>query len=131
MLISRADRLTLVRNIHIYIQYRSEVSEPKRMRNMRIPIRMYANSHTRIRVCPCSYVYGHTCIRVCFYTYTLYTCVLISIYELAYCCFLCNTVVECCFNGPIEWPNWKKYCVLRGKMLIMTFLNWVAPKGAV
>ena len=26
---------------------------------------------------------------------------LIGIYELAYCCFLCNTVVECCFNGLV------------------------------
>ena len=38
-------------------------------------------------------------IRV--YAYTKYTRMLISIYELAYCCFLCNTVVECCFNGPV------------------------------
>ena len=57
----------------------------------------YANAHTRIRVCPCAYT--RMAIRV--YAYTKYTRMLISIYELAYCCFLCNTVVECCFNGLV------------------------------
>ena len=40
-------------------------------------------------------------MQVCLYAYTKYTRMLISIYKLAYCCFLCNTVVECCFNGPV------------------------------
>ena len=57
----------------------------------------YANAHTRIRVCSCAYT--RMAIRV--YAYTKYTRMLISIYELAYCCFLCNTVVKCCFNGPV------------------------------
>ena len=71
------------------LQYRSEISEPKHTRNTRIPMRVYA--------------YGHMRIRVCLYLYTKYTRMLISIYELhvAYCCFLCNTVVECCFYGPV------------------------------
>ena len=57
----------------------------------------YANAHTRIRVCSCAY----TRIAIRVYAYTKYTRMLISIYELAYCCFLCNTVVKCCFNGPV------------------------------
>ena len=56
----------------------------------------YANAHTRIRVWSCAY----TRIAICVYAYIKYTLMLISIYELAYCCFLCNTVVKCCFNGP-------------------------------
>ena len=48
----------------------------------------YANAHTRIRVCSCAY----TRIAIRVYAYTKYTRMLISIYELAYCCFLCNTV---------------------------------------
>ena len=61
----------------------------------------YANAHTRMpmRV----YEYGHTRIGICVwpYVYTKYTHMLISIYDLAYCCFLCNTVVKCCFNGLV------------------------------
>ena len=57
----------------------------------------YANAHTCIRICSCAY----TRMAICVYTYTKYTRMLISIYELAYCCFLCNTVVKCCFNGPV------------------------------
>ena len=57
----------------------------------------YANAHMRIRVCPCAYM--RMAIRV--YGYIKYARMLITIYELAYCCFLCNTVVECCFNGPV------------------------------
>ena len=57
----------------------------------------YANAQTRIRVCSCAYT--GMAIRV--YAYTKYTHMLISIYELAYCCFLCNIVVKCCFNGPV------------------------------
>ena len=41
-------------------------------------------------------------IRVCLYPYTKYTRMLISIYELPYCCFLCNNfVAKYCFNGPV------------------------------
>ena len=85
------------------LQYRSEISEPKHTRNTRMAIRIYAYGMA-IRV----YAYGNMCIRVWLYAYTIrvyaytkYTRMLISIYELAYCCFLCNTVVECCFNGPV------------------------------
>ena len=57
---------------------------------MRMPIHVYAYAHARMRIWPYAYT-----------KYTKYTRMLISIYELAYCCFLCNTVVECCFNGPV------------------------------
>ena len=56
----------------IDIQYCSEISEPKHMRNTQIPIRVYAYANARIRVWPYAY-----------------TRMLISIYELAYYCFLC------------------------------------------
>ena len=67
------------------------------LRNTRT--KTYANEHTRIRVC--SYAYTRMAIRV--YAYTKYTRMLISIYEPAYCCFLCNTVVECCYK--FQWPG--------------------------
>ena len=54
------------------LQYRSEMSEPKHTRNMRIPI----------GVLPCAYT--RMAIRV--YAYTKYTRMRISIYEPAYCC---------------------------------------------
>ena len=66
------------------LQYRSEISVPKHTRNTRMPIRVYAYAHTRIRVCLHAYT---KC--------TKYTHMLITIYEPVYCFFLCNTVVEC------------------------------------
>ena len=75
--------------VNCKLQYRSEISKPKHTRNTRMLIRIYAYAHARIRVLPYAYAY------------TKYTRMLISIYELAYCCFLCNTVVKCCFNGLV------------------------------
>ena len=39
----------------LYLQYRSEISEPKHTRNTRMLIRVYAYAHARIRVWPYAY----------------------------------------------------------------------------
>ena len=73
------------------MQYRSEISEPKHTRNTRMPIYVYAYADTRIRLC----LYAYTRIQ------SVHVCSLVFISYVAYCCFLCNTVVKCCFNGLV------------------------------
>jgi len=49
------------------------------------------------------------------YAYTKYMRMLISIYEPAYCCFVCNTVVECCFIGLVILGLYGMTKLLRAK----------------